>query len=213
MGRHDADTTNPALLIRLGDWRDHEAWVDFIVRYDPVIRSCCRQIRLDAEATDELCQRVWIDLARRMRTFRYDPRKTFRGWLFRLCRSRAIDLLRRQKAEAVAPLDEDRAETRSQDIAEDGDGYREPGHSRLLRRAREVQDAVRRRVDERTWRVFWDIAIEGRSVRETAEAAGLSYAAAFAARKRVSGMLREEGRRLLIDRRSPGPDVEGPETD
>src|SRR5262249_37116561 len=158
--RHDADTTNPALLIRLGDWRDHEAWVDFIVRYDPVIRSCRRQFRLDAEAIDELCQRVWIDLARRMRPFRDDPRKTFRGWLFRLCRSRAIDMLRQQKADAVASLDEDRAETRRPDLAEDGDSNREPEHSRLLRRAQDVQDAVRRRVDERTWRIFWDIAIE-----------------------------------------------------
>ncbi len=35
----DAGTTNPTLLNRLGDWRDHEAWVDFVTRYDPVIRS------------------------------------------------------------------------------------------------------------------------------------------------------------------------------
>lgn len=53
MNRHDADATNPELLLRLGDWRDHEAWVDFVVRYDPVIRSTCRLFRLDAGATDE----------------------------------------------------------------------------------------------------------------------------------------------------------------
>ncbi len=39
MVRYDAGTTNPTLLNRLGDWRDHEAWVDFVTRYDPVIRS------------------------------------------------------------------------------------------------------------------------------------------------------------------------------
>ena len=101
MIRYDAGTTNPTLLNRLGDWRDHEAWVDFVTRYDPVIRLSCRRYRLDAETTEELCQRVWIDLARRMRTFRYDPGKTFRGWLRRLCQSRAIDLLRKKKADAV----------------------------------------------------------------------------------------------------------------
>ena len=26
MIRYDAGTTNPTLLNRLGDWRDHEAW-------------------------------------------------------------------------------------------------------------------------------------------------------------------------------------------
>ena len=106
MMRQNAGTTNPTLLNRLCDWRDHEAWVDFVTRYDPLIRLACRQYRLSAENADELCQRVWIDLARRMRTFRYDPGKTFRGWLRRLCQSRAIDLLRKQNADAVLSLED-----------------------------------------------------------------------------------------------------------
>ena len=101
MIRYDAGTTNPTLLNRLCDWRDHEAWVDFVTRYDPVIRLSCRRYRLSAENADELSQRVWIDLARRMRTFRYDPGKTFRGWLRRLCQSRATDLLRKKNADDV----------------------------------------------------------------------------------------------------------------
>ena len=177
MIRYDAGTTSPTLLNRLGNWRDHEAWVDFVMRYDPAIRSASRRFRLDAETTEELCQRVWIDLARRMRTFRYDPGKTFRGWLRRLCRSRAIA-----------------AESES----DDGAPLERP---LLLRQAEEVQAAVRRRVDERTWQVFWDIAVDGQSIRESSEAAGISYFAAFAAQKRVGRMLREEGQRLLADRR------------
>src|SRR6516165_8622865 len=111
MIRYDADTTNPTLLNRLGDWRDHEAWVDFVTRYDPVIRLSCRRYRLSADAAEELCQRVWIDLARRMRTFRYDPGKTFRGWLRRLCESRAIDLVRRKNADAVLSLEDQPVES------------------------------------------------------------------------------------------------------
>ena len=68
----------------------------------------------------------------------------------------------------------------------------------LLRQAADVQDAVRRRVSERSWQVFWNIAIEGKSVRETSAAAGISYIAAFAAEQRVGRMLREEGQRLLV---------------
>jgi len=94
MIRCAAGTTNPTLLNRVGDWRDHEAWVDFVTRYDPVIRSNSGRYRLDAETTEELCQRVWIDLARRMRSYLYDPGMTFRGWLRRLYQSKAIDLLR-----------------------------------------------------------------------------------------------------------------------
>jgi DNA-directed RNA polymerase specialized sigma24 family protein len=105
MIRNDGGTTNPALLNRLCDWRDHEAWVDFVTRYDPVIRICCRGYRLDAGTTEEACQRVWIDLASRMRTLRYDPGRTFRGWLRRLCQFRAIDPLRKLKADAMQSLD------------------------------------------------------------------------------------------------------------
>ena len=203
MIRYDAGTTNPTLLNRLGDWRDHEAWVDFVTRYDPVIRSRCRRYRLDAETTEELCQRVWIDLARRMRSFRYDPGMTFRGWLRRLCQSRAIDLLRKKKADAVRSLEDQPAASLLQDAADDFDAEEGAASERplLLRLAEEVQDGVRRRVDERTWQVFWKIAVLGQSVREASEAAGISYYAAFAAQKRVGRMLREEGQRLMAERR------------
>jgi len=209
MVRYNAGTTNPTLLNRLGDWRDHEAWVDFVIRYDPVIRSTSRRYRLDAEFTEELCQRVWIDLARRMRTYRYDPGKTFRGWLRRLCQSRAIDLLRKKKANAVESLDDQPAGSLLEDASAAIEVDESAASERpvLLRQAEEVQDAVRRRVSERTWQVFWIIAIEGQSVRETSAAAGISYYAAFAAEKRVGRMLREEGQRLLAEPRVLEPEV------
>ncbi len=201
MNRHDAGTTNPVLLERLGDWSDHEAWIDFVRRYEPVIRASCRRYRLGEEGADELCQRVWIDLARRMRTFRYDPGRTFRGWLLRLCQSRAIDVIREARADATASLEDWLAASPGLEAADD-DGPDDGGATerpRLLRLAEGVQDGVRRRVEERTWRVFWDVAVEGRSVGEAAEAAGMSYFAAFAAQRRVGQMLREAGRRLMAD--------------
>jgi RNA polymerase sigma factor (sigma-70 family) len=202
MIRCDPGTTNPILLNRLGDWRDHEAWVDFVTRYDPVIRSASARYRLDAETTEELCQRVWIDLARRMRSFRYDPGMTFRGWLRRLCQSRAIDLLRKAEADGVRALEFRAAASRWQDATEcfDAEEGAESERPLLLLVAEEVQDVVRRRVEERTWQVFWRIAVLGQSFREASTAAGISYCAAFTAHKRVGRMLREEGRRLLAER-------------
>jgi RNA polymerase sigma-70 factor (ECF subfamily) len=209
MVSYNAGTTNPTLLNRLGDWRDHEAWVDFVTRYDPVIRLSSRRYRLDAESTEELCQRVWIDLARLMRTFRYDPGKTFRGWLRRLCQSRAIDLLRKQKANAVEWLEDQPAGSFLEDAFSGIEVDESAASERpvLLRQAQEVQNAVRQRVSDRTWQVFWNIAVEGQSVRETAAAAGISYYAAFAAEKRVGRMLREEGQRLLAEPRVLEPEV------
>jgi RNA polymerase sigma factor (sigma-70 family) len=209
MIRYDAGTTNPTLLNRLCDWRDHEAWVEFVARYDPVIRLTCRRYRLGAENIDELSQRVWIDLARRMRTFQYDPGKTFRGWLRRLCQSRAIDLLRKKEADAVLSLESQPVESLWQEASGDLEGEEDVAAERpwLLHLAGEVQDAVRRRVDGRTWQLFWSVAVLGQSVREASEAAGISYYAAFAAQKRVRRMLREEGQRLLTNRWVHDPEV------
>jgi RNA polymerase sigma-70 factor (ECF subfamily) len=202
----DPSTTNPALLARLGNWRDREAWLDFVTRYDRVIRSSCGGFGLDAETTEELCQRVWVDLARRMRTFRYDPGKTFRGWLRRLCRSRAIDLLRKRKADRLLSLEDQPAELLAEpppvDLDLEVDGAATQERSRLLVLAEQVQDAVRRRVDDRTWQLFWNIAVLGQSIRAASEAAGISYYAAFAAQKRVGQMLREQGQRLLAEPRA-----------
>jgi RNA polymerase sigma-70 factor (ECF subfamily) len=200
----DAGTTNPTLLNRLSDWRDHNAWSDFVLRYDPVIRSICRRYRLDAETTDELCQRVWFELARRMRSFRYDPGRTFRGWLRRLCQSRAIDLLRKQKADAAPSLEDQPAALLAQDATQGFESEERATAQRplLLELAEEIQDGVRRRVDARTWQVFWDVAVLGQSVRDASEVAGISYYAAFAAQKRVGRMLRDAGQRLLVDRKA-----------
>jgi RNA polymerase sigma-70 factor (ECF subfamily) len=210
MIRYDAGTTNPTLLNRLCDWRDHEAWVDFVTRYDPVIRAACGQYRLGAENIDELSQRIWIDLARRMRTFRYDPGKTFRGWLRRLCQSRAIDLLRKKSADPVLSLEDQPVKSLLQEapfeFGADEDAAEEL--PLLLNLAGEVQSAVRRRVGERTWQVFWNVAVLGQSVREAAVAAGISYYAAFAAQKRVRQMLREEGQRHLAARWAHDPEIE-----
>lgn len=192
------DTTDRALLARLGDWADHRAWTEFVRRYDPMIRRACRSYRLDPETVEELSQRIWIELADRMKGYRCDPGGKFRGWLGRLCRSRAIDLLRQRRAEALrrGVLSPPEELPEGAWMAAEDDEPSPADAMPLLRRAREVQEAVRRRVDDRTWRIFWSIAVEDGSVREAAEDAGLSYAAAFAAQKRVRRMLREENDRL-----------------
>ena len=49
--------------------------------------------------------------------------------------------------------------------------------------------------------------MDGCSIRETADDIGMSYAAVFAAHKRVGRMLRAEGRRRLAQRYPEGGDA------
>ncbi len=74
MAAVNAGSTNPELLKRVAAalW-DNPAWREFFVLYDPLVRGWCSGYGLDDASSDELCQRVWVELARRMPTDQYDP--------------------------------------------------------------------------------------------------------------------------------------------
>jgi RNA polymerase sigma-70 factor (ECF subfamily) len=194
----DGAKTSPNLLDRVRDWGDHPAWARFFERYDPMLHRWCSRFSLDADTADELCQRIWVELMARMRTFRYDPSGGFRRWLWRLFRSRAIDLLRRRRTAQVTafgPLTPGNPTRRhSESEAVDGRESEGPGPSLvLIMLAEEAQAAVRARVDADTWRAYWIVAIKDRSIREAAESLGKSYTAIYTGYKRVDRMLRTEG--------------------
>lgn len=216
MPQAHGDTTSPTLLSRVRDARDDRAWAEFVARYEPLLRQWCRYYRLDPETCDELCQRTWERLWPVMRTYRYDPGRRFRGWLWSFFRSRAADLLAertRVRAVSLESLPDGGAfllsdTDRPDDIDEEGgpDGARPA----MLAEAEAIQEAVRARVDEKTWRAFWMMRIEGRPPREVAESLGKSYAAVYYGALRVEERLRKEGQRRLGKPTKPGREAEEP---
>src|SRR5579859_4957619 len=98
-------STNRGLLREVADWENHPAWLRFRDTYDPLMVRWCRGYSLDGDSIDEVCQRIWIELADRMKTFEYDPNRTFRGWLRRLCESRVLNFLRQRRAATLLSLD------------------------------------------------------------------------------------------------------------
>ncbi len=201
-GEPDGARTSPNLLDRVRDWGDHPAWAEFHDRYDPMLRRWCGRFSFDADTTDELCQRIWVELMARMRTFRYDPSRGFRRWLWRLFRSRAIDLLRKRRATQALSYGDIPPESLppfpGSEPAEGRESEDRGASPTLVRLAEEAQTAVRARVDAETWRAYWMVAIEDRPIRESAEALGKSYTAVYTGYKRVDRMLRDEGQRRLV---------------
>jgi len=115
-----------------------------------------------------------------------------------LFRSRAIDLLRRRRTAQVSAFGPLAPGTPTRRLCEceavDGRESEGPGPSLvLIMLAEEAQAAVRARVDADTWRAYWIVAIEDRSIREAAESLGKSYTAIYTGYKRVDRMLRTEG--------------------
>ena len=165
------------------------------------MRSRCRRLHRDEDAAEDACQRIWIGLSHRLLTFRYEPDGSFRSWLRRYCDSRLIDRYRGQGTVRDIPIDEvfgpDSLLAPSEAEPSEDDEPAASERPRLLVLASEIHERVRTQVYPDTWRAFWLVAVEDRSVREAAETLGKSYAATFAAQKRVRQMLREEGRKFL----------------
>jgi RNA polymerase sigma-70 factor (ECF subfamily) len=196
--------TSPTLLRRAADWRDHAAWKALVERYDPLIQGWCREYHLDDEFAAEVRQRFWIELADKLRSFRYDPSRRFRGWLRRCFHWRVVDAIRERNREqhAAHSLDDAGCGVLESSLLASGPPGAEddePGPQRLLLLdlGEQVQAAVRSQVQPRTWQVFWHIAIDGWTTRQTADVLNMSYFAAHAAHKRVLNRLAEEGDRRL----------------
>jgi RNA polymerase sigma factor (sigma-70 family) len=196
----DEGSTSPTLLSEVSDWQNHSAWLSFRSRYDPLLRNWCRGYGLDNDSVDEVCQRIWIELANRMRTFRYDPNGTFRGWLRQLCRSRVLDYLRQKRTSRLLSLDDrvDERATFERGFASDSPEKEEPDPLRLflLGEAEKVQATVRAKVQPRTWDVFWLVAVRDWTVEQTANSLGMTHTAVYEATKRVARMLCDEGERV-----------------
>ena len=206
MNSDDTTRTSPTLLGRTADWRDHAAWQEFVARYDPLIRSWCREYRLDDDIAGDVSQLFWIELADKMRSFRYDPSRRFRGWLRRCFHWRAVDAIRERSREEpiFQSLDELSCMSVGDSLLSSEKSCKEedePSSCRLalLDLAEQVQAAVREKVHARSWQVFWQISIEGRTTRETADALNMTYLAAHAAHKRVLDRLAKEGDRRLAE--------------
>ncbi len=212
MAQVKVGSTDPELIKRVAALWDNPAWVEFFEQYDPLVHKWCSGYGFDRESADELRQRVWVELARRMPGYQYDPGGSFRGWLRRLCQHRAIDLYHERRDRTFVSLGDDDLLVDGRVARERNDGQSDDDETAaerllLLRDAHEAQEAVRRRVKPIRWEVFWRVVIEGEPMTETAAALGLKYATAYAAAKHVAGLLREEGRRRRSRLGLPDPPI------
>lgn len=207
MSSADPGTTSSTLLSKLQDWRDGIAWKRFQDQYDPYLKRCCARIGLDESTANDICQETWLEVAKRIRAFEYDPRKgKFRGWLWMICRNKALDHFRSRDAKIGFSFD-DRDEIAAQTSA----GHPAPentpalgpepddddAESRFLwlREAREIQEAVQQRIDPKTWEAFWLFGVLCWTVHEVIEFVPIAPTSVYAARTRVLQHLRDEARR------------------
>jgi RNA polymerase sigma factor (sigma-70 family) len=197
--------TSVTLLARLGgSSADSAAWGEFLTRYGPQVLGWCRHWHLQEADAEDVAQDVLIRVSKQMRTFRYDPGKSFRGWLKTVARAAWADWLDARRR-AVQGTGDTAARQALESVAARDDlvGRLEDEFDRELLDTAATE--VRRRVDSKTWDAFALTAIDGLSGAEAAARLGVKVATVYVARGRVQKMLQDEVKALDADPEADEP--------
>lgn len=184
-------TTPASLLFRLHDPRDHEAWLEFVSLYEPVIYRLLRRHGLQDADAREVMQDLFIAVNRSIK--RWVPmreQQAFRGWLRRVARNLVINWLKQHRREARATgdsslqamLDSIPAEAEPETAEFDQELHRTLFDAAAQR--------VRGEVQPPTWEAFWQTAVAGASTAEIAERLGMTVGAVRVAKCRVLARIR-----------------------
>jgi RNA polymerase sigma factor (sigma-70 family) len=188
--------TGVTLLGRLRrDPTNQAAWNEFVDQYGRKIYRWCRHWHLHETDAEDVTQMVLLKLAEKLRTFVYDPARSFRAWLKTLTQHAWSDFVEGRQQPGRGSGDSDVQALLHTVAARD----------ELVQQLEEqfdhelLQEAVRRvrlRVEPRTWEAFQLVAITGLSGAEAGRQLQMKVATVFVNRSHVQKMLQEEIRCL-----------------
>lgn len=177
--------TPATLLHRLCDEPTSDDWERFVRLFTPLLRQWAVRFEVDAGAVEDLLQELFVLLIRELPKFQYDPSRSFRAWLWTVFRHASLAWRKRQPQAGMGlDLLEELASPDS--IAEATEAeYRRYLLGRIIQ-------IVQTDFPTTTWRIFQQLAIEGRSGGDVAHEFGVTVNAVYLARSRVLARLREE---------------------
>ncbi|MHB1307598.1 MAG: RNA polymerase sigma factor [Limisphaerales bacterium] len=166
--------TRASLLARLKRQDDSPAWQrgweEFHALYFPLIFRYARKRGLAIEDAEEVVQDVVLGVARRIPEFTYDPgRGSFKTWLFRVCRNKVVDRMRRLQKAARGPLVSASEAVALDEVADPAvlapDRAWDLAWETSLRRA--AQEHVAQRVKPMTMRLYLYHVVDGHDAATT----------------------------------------------
>jgi RNA polymerase sigma-70 factor (ECF subfamily) len=198
----DLIPTRRTLLTRLKDWGDQAGWQEFFDTYWRLIYGVAVKAGLTDTEAQEVVQETFLEVAKKMPGFRYDPALgSFKGWLLHTTRwkiSAQFKRRRRERREIHLPEDNGtttRALERLADpISFDWDKVWEAEWERNLLEA--ALEKVKLRVSPAQFEIFYLHVLKERPVREVAATLEVSAGQVYLARHRVGRLLKSELRRL-----------------
>jgi RNA polymerase sigma factor (sigma-70 family) len=196
----DALATRLSLLVRLRDARDDGAWSQFVELYAPLVFGLARKHGLQEADAADVTQDVLQAVSGGIRRLDYDPRRgSFRGWLFTVARNKLRNFVAAQKRPGRATGDAE-AQHRLQELPAREDDQAAWWDQEYERRVFAwAADQARGAFQPSTWQAFWLTAVEGKTGPEVARQLGLSVAAVYLAKGRVTERLKAIIREALGD--------------
>jgi RNA polymerase sigma-70 factor (ECF subfamily) len=185
--------TSVTLLQRLRA-NQADAWGHLVHLYTPLLKYWCARWGVVDDDAEDVIQEVFQAVTTGLGTFRRErPEDTFRGWLHAITRNKLLQHLRAAGRQPRAAGGTD-ALLRLQELADGtaavADEDDPPGELHAL--YRRALDLVRGDFEERSWRMFWLTAVEGRTPAEVAAELGTTSGAVRKAKSRVLHRLKEE---------------------
>jgi RNA polymerase sigma-70 factor (ECF subfamily) len=192
--------TRATLLNRLKDLGDGDSWEQFFNVYWRLIYGVARKAGLDNGEAMDVVQETMAAVARHMPGFKYDPAiGSFKGWLLNMARWRITDQLRKR-----GPLKRHRSRTHGDAISDtlgripderlDLNAIWEADWQNNLFEA--ALENVKLRLEPEKFQIFDFYVNKEWSVKKVAETFKVSENVVYLVKSRVTGLLREEVRRL-----------------
>ena len=194
LAKRSVTSTSRSLLARLRS-NESDAWDRLITLYTPLMFFWCRKLNLPEQDIPDVVQDVFRAITLNIDRFRKDDENdTFRGWLRVITRSKVADYFRKrakgQNAAGGTVALRMLAEIPDADDDAGVEDDDEPAaFNSLYLRALEL---IRTDFQERTWKAFWRVVVDGNSPKEVAEELGMQPGTVRVAKSRVLARLRSE---------------------
>jgi RNA polymerase sigma-70 factor (ECF subfamily) len=194
--------TRASLLNRLKDLDDQESWLDFFNTYSNLIYQVAFKSGLSDIEAQEVLQETMIRLAKKMPDFKYDPARSFKGFLLHETGYRIKEQFRKRHAERQAPRRQLGETTRTATIDRLADPaglvledvWNAEWEKNLFDRAiKKVKGQIREgKANGRQYQLFDLYVIKQWPAQKVAETMGVKIGQVFLAKHRIAALIKKE---------------------
>ncbi len=191
-----SESTRITLLHRLNENpADQMSWAEFVRLYGPAIRGWLIHWGLQEADAQDVTQNVLLRLTAKLPQFKYDPSRSFRGWLKTLTHHAWHDFVtesgyRNRGSGDTGVLDQLQTIAAREDLA----ARVEAEFDKELLEVAMVR--ARERVAASTWEAFKLAALDGVAPQAVADQLGVRVSQVYLAKHRVQKLVQEEIRAI-----------------